>query len=132
MVKFPCNQCLSVCALRGLEGGHCAPHFWAIFQVEPFASLSEAVRSSVPRLLINRDLVGPFAWRPRSRDVVQLGDMVHGVERLVELLGWTEELQDLMQQEDEKVQTAGSSPGLPSSLLWGLGPPGVEPCWIKQ
>ncbi|XP_039077474.1 NAD-dependent protein deacetylase sirtuin-3, mitochondrial isoform X2 [Hyaena hyaena] len=72
-------------------------------EVEPFASLSEAVRSSVPRLLINRDLVGPFAWRPRSRDVVQLGDMVHGVERLVELLGWTEELQDLMQQEDEKL-----------------------------
>ncbi|XP_042760122.1 NAD-dependent protein deacetylase sirtuin-3, mitochondrial isoform X2 [Panthera leo] len=72
-------------------------------EVEPFASLSEAVRSSVPRLLINRDLVGPFAWRPRSRDVVQLGDMVHSVERLVELLGWTEELQDLMRQEAEKL-----------------------------
>ncbi|XP_030893174.1 NAD-dependent protein deacetylase sirtuin-3, mitochondrial isoform X2 [Leptonychotes weddellii] len=71
--------------------------------VEPFASLSEAVQSSVPRLLINRDLVGPFAWRPRSRDVVQLGDVVHGVERLVELLGWTEELQDLIQQETEKL-----------------------------
>ncbi|XP_030893178.1 NAD-dependent protein deacetylase sirtuin-3, mitochondrial isoform X6 [Leptonychotes weddellii] len=72
-------------------------------EVEPFASLSEAVQSSVPRLLINRDLVGPFAWRPRSRDVVQLGDVVHGVERLVELLGWTEELQDLIQQETEKL-----------------------------
>ncbi|XP_047733388.1 NAD-dependent protein deacetylase sirtuin-3, mitochondrial isoform X2 [Prionailurus viverrinus] len=72
-------------------------------EVEPFASLSEAVRSSVPRLLINRDLVGPFAWRPRSRDVVQLGDMVHSVERLVELLGWTEELRDLMRQEAEKL-----------------------------
>lgn len=79
---------------------------WAIFQVEPFASLSEAVRSSVPRLLINRDVVGPFAWCPRSRDVVQLGDVVHSVERLVELLGWREELQDLIQQETEKVQTA--------------------------
>uniref|UniRef100_A0A452RF81 Sirtuin 3 n=1 Tax=Ursus americanus TaxID=9643 RepID=A0A452RF81_URSAM len=75
-------------------------------EVEPFASLSEAVQSSVPRLLINRDLVGPFAWRPRSRDVVQLGDVVHGVERLAELLGWTQELQDLIQQETEKVQTA--------------------------
>ncbi|XP_026346135.3 NAD-dependent protein deacetylase sirtuin-3, mitochondrial isoform X4 [Ursus americanus] len=71
--------------------------------VEPFASLSEAVQSSVPRLLINRDLVGPFAWRPRSRDVVQLGDVVHGVERLAELLGWTQELQDLIQQETEKL-----------------------------
>ncbi|XP_040495722.1 NAD-dependent protein deacetylase sirtuin-3, mitochondrial isoform X9 [Ursus maritimus] len=72
-------------------------------EVEPFASLSEAVQSSVPRLLINRDLVGPFAWRPRSRDVVQLGDVVHGVERLAELLGWTQELQDLIQQETEKL-----------------------------
>ncbi|XP_038309989.1 NAD-dependent protein deacetylase sirtuin-3, mitochondrial isoform X6 [Canis lupus familiaris] len=72
-------------------------------EVEPFASLSEAVRSSVPRLLINRDVVGPFAWCPRSRDVVQLGDVVHSVERLVELLGWREELQDLIQQETEKL-----------------------------
>ncbi|XP_044923250.1 NAD-dependent protein deacetylase sirtuin-3, mitochondrial isoform X3 [Mustela putorius furo] len=71
--------------------------------VEPFASLSEAVRSSVPRLLINRDLVGPFAWRPRGTDVVQLGDVVQGVERLVELLGWTEELQELVQQETDKL-----------------------------
>ncbi|XP_012625050.2 NAD-dependent protein deacetylase sirtuin-3, mitochondrial isoform X1 [Microcebus murinus] len=72
-------------------------------EVEPFASLSEAVGSSVPRLLINRDLVGPLAWRPRSRDVAQLGDMVHSVERLVELLGWTEELQDLIQRETGKL-----------------------------
>ncbi|XP_053418099.1 NAD-dependent protein deacetylase sirtuin-3, mitochondrial isoform X4 [Nycticebus coucang] len=73
------------------------------FWVEPFASLSEAVRSSVPRVLINRDLVGPLAWRPRSRDVAQLGDVVHSVERLVELLGWTEEMQDLVEQETRKL-----------------------------
>ncbi|XP_048216951.1 NAD-dependent protein deacetylase sirtuin-3, mitochondrial isoform X3 [Perognathus longimembris pacificus] len=72
-------------------------------EVEPFASLSEAVRSSVPRLLINRELVGPFAWRPRRRDVAQLGDVVHSVEKLVDLLGWTEELQDLVQRETRKV-----------------------------
>ncbi|XP_027622473.1 NAD-dependent protein deacetylase sirtuin-3, mitochondrial isoform X3 [Tupaia chinensis] len=71
-------------------------------EVEPFASLSEAVRSSVPRLLINRHLVGPLAWCPRSKDVTQLGDVVHSVERLVELLGWTEEMQDLMQRETGK------------------------------
>uniref|UniRef100_A0A8C5YDB2 Sirtuin 3 n=1 Tax=Microcebus murinus TaxID=30608 RepID=A0A8C5YDB2_MICMU len=79
-------------------------------EVEPFASLSEAVGSSVPRLLINRDLVGPLAWRPRSRDVAQLGDMVHSVERLVELLGWTEELQDLIQRETGKKGFQKGSP----------------------
>lgn len=73
--------------------------------MEPFASLSEAVRSSVPRLLINRDLVGPFSWRPRRRDVAQLGDVIHSVERLVELLGWTEEMKDLVQRETGKVRT---------------------------
>uniref|UniRef100_A0A2K6CSV6 Sirtuin 3 n=1 Tax=Macaca nemestrina TaxID=9545 RepID=A0A2K6CSV6_MACNE len=72
-------------------------------EVEPFASLTEAVRSSVPRLLINRDLVGPLAWRPRGRDVAQLGDVVHSVERLVELLGWTEEMRDLVRRETGKL-----------------------------
>ncbi|XP_066108623.1 NAD-dependent protein deacetylase sirtuin-3-like isoform X3 [Saccopteryx bilineata] len=73
-------------------------------QVEPFASLSEAVRSSVPRLFMNREAVGALAWHPRSKDVVQLGDLVDSVERLVELLGWTEELKDLVQRETGKKQ----------------------------
>ncbi|XP_015992682.1 NAD-dependent protein deacetylase sirtuin-3, mitochondrial isoform X1 [Rousettus aegyptiacus] len=72
-------------------------------QVEPFASLSAAVRNSVPRVLINRDVVGPLAWCPRSRDVVQLGDLVHSVEKLVELLGWTGEMKDLLQRETGKL-----------------------------
>ncbi|XP_074129193.1 NAD-dependent protein deacetylase sirtuin-3, mitochondrial isoform X3 [Sminthopsis crassicaudata] len=69
------------------------------FRVEPFASLSEASRRSVPRVLINRELVGPFAWRPRHNDVAQLGDIIGGVERLVKALGWTKEIQDLVQRE---------------------------------
>lgn len=68
-------------------------------QVEPFASLSEAVRSSVPRVFMNQEAAGALAWRPRSRDVLQLGDLVDSVDRLVELLGWTEELKDLVQRE---------------------------------
>ncbi|XP_037694213.1 NAD-dependent protein deacetylase sirtuin-3, mitochondrial isoform X2 [Choloepus didactylus] len=77
------------------------------FRVEPFASLSEAVRSSVPRLLINRDLVGPFVSCPRGRDVAQLGDVVCSVKRLVKLLGWTDELQDLVRRETEKLDAQG-------------------------
>uniref|UniRef100_A0A1A8QF81 Sirtuin (Silent mating type information regulation 2 homolog) 3 n=1 Tax=Nothobranchius rachovii TaxID=451742 RepID=A0A1A8QF81_9TELE len=65
-------------------------------EVEPFASLAGAVRSSVPRLLINRDLVGPFAWSRRPHDVVQLGDVVSGVQALVDALGWSQELNALM------------------------------------
>ncbi|NXI90627.1 SIR3 deacetylase, partial [Psophia crepitans] len=72
-------------------------------EVEPFASLAGAVRGSVPRVLINRDLVGPFAWQQRHNDIAQLGDVVSGVEKLVELLDWTEEMRTLMQKEKEKV-----------------------------
>ncbi|XP_059566513.1 NAD-dependent protein deacetylase sirtuin-3, mitochondrial isoform X1 [Myotis daubentonii] len=68
-------------------------------QVEPFASLSEAVRSSVPRVFMNQEAAGSLAWRPRSRDVLQLGELVDSVDKLVELLGWTEELKDLVQRE---------------------------------
>lgn len=64
--------------------------------MEPFASLAGAVGGSVPRLLINRDPVGPFAGRHRARDVVRLGDVVEGVRALVDALGWTRELDALM------------------------------------
>ncbi|XP_056612708.1 NAD-dependent protein deacetylase sirtuin-3, mitochondrial isoform X2 [Triplophysa dalaica] len=66
-------------------------------EVEPFASLAGAVRSSVSRLLINRDLVGPFAGGSSCpNDVAEVGDVVSGVKKLVELLGWMQELDDLM------------------------------------
>lgn len=90
-------------------------------QVEPFASLAGAVRSSVPRVLINRELVGPFAWQQRHSDVAQLGDVVGGVEKLVELLGWSDEMQTLIQKEKEKVGR-GSEPQLPPQPLRSL-------CW---
>ena len=64
--------------------------------MEPFASLAGAVRSSVPRVLINRDPVGPFAWSRRPQDVVQLGDVVSGVQALVSALGWSQELDQVM------------------------------------
>lgn len=86
--------------------------------MEPFASLAGAVRSSVPRVLINRELVGPFAWQQRHNDVAQLGDVVGGVERLVELLGWNEEMQTLIQKEKEKVGRGSDPPAPPSALLF--------------
>nr|XP_020662646.1 NAD-dependent protein deacetylase sirtuin-3, mitochondrial isoform X1 [Pogona vitticeps] len=71
-------------------------------EVEPFASLAGAVRSSIPRVLINRDLVGPFAYQPKYNDVAELGDVIGGVEKMVELLGWEAELKELIKKEKEK------------------------------
>lgn len=67
-------------------------------EVEPFASLAGAVRPTVPRLLVNRDPVGPFLWRRRSRDVVLLGDLVQGVRTLVRLLDWTTDMERVLEE----------------------------------
>lgn len=77
--------------------------------MEPFASLAGAVRSSVPRLLINRDLVGPFAWGRRPGDVVQLGDVVSGVKELVDAIGWSQEMDVLLAPVSLKKQPQTSS-----------------------
>ena len=68
-------------------------------QVEPFASLATMTRFDVPRILINREVVGPFKYqRRRSKDVVMTGDLVDKITELVTLAGWEEELQDIMRE----------------------------------
>ncbi|KAG8438125.1 hypothetical protein GDO86_008711 [Hymenochirus boettgeri] len=67
-------------------------------EVEPFASLVYAVRKSTPRLLINRDLVGPFLRGSHGLDLVELGEVTTGVRRFVQLLGWQDELEELKQR----------------------------------
>lgn len=65
-------------------------------QVEPFASLCTLPRFDIPRLLINRELVGPFRHgRKRITDVALTGDLVDTVREIAALAGWTAELQHL-------------------------------------
>ena len=56
--------------------------------VMPFASLVGRVRDTVPRVLINREPVGPFE-EPTPRDVLLLGDCDDQVQRLADMLGWS-------------------------------------------
>lgn len=71
-------------------------------QIEPFASLVNTVRSSVPRLLLNRDAVGPFQRAPLRRgDHMQLGDLAETVRRLAEILGWHADITDLMRTQED-------------------------------
>ncbi|KAJ3593955.1 hypothetical protein NHX12_006288 [Muraenolepis orangiensis] len=94
-------------------------------EVEPFASLAGAARSSVPRLLINRDLVGPFTWgRLRPTDVAQLGDVVSGVGTLAHAIGWTQELDALMAQCAAKMANAQNT--------GQLGPSHINPIGCKR
>ncbi len=68
-------------------------------EVEPFAGLVNEVSRSVPRLLINRDVVGPFVRRKkRSNDVVIKGDIIDGVNKLLTALSWKNELDDIVEK----------------------------------
>ncbi|CAI9546633.1 unnamed protein product [Staurois parvus] len=64
-------------------------------EVEPFASLVYAVSRSTPRVLINRDNVGPFVDTSDGLNIVELGDVTSGVKHFVQLLGWERELEEL-------------------------------------
>ncbi|PBP24425.1 NAD-dependent deacetylase sirtuin-2 [Diplocarpon rosae] len=61
--------------------------------VHPFASLPTQARDGVPRVLINKEIVGDFGSRPD--DVVVLGDCDEGVRKLADALGWREELEEM-------------------------------------
>ncbi len=64
--------------------------------MEPFASLCTLPRFDVPRLLINRELVGPFKHgRKRITDVALTGDLVDTVTEVAAQAGWVAELQHL-------------------------------------
>ncbi|WVR09695.1 hypothetical protein IAU60_006770 [Kwoniella sp. DSM 27419] len=94
-------------------------------QVQPFASLVDAVPSSCPRLLINREAVGPFSdlssddstslsstlkgilrgkQKTVARDMYWEGDADEGVWQLVEALGWKGELEELIRAGRESLE----------------------------
>jgi NAD-dependent deacetylase sirtuin 2 len=90
--------------------------------VQPFASLAGRVPRETPRLLINRDKAGQadplmallgmssgfdFGSKDSYRDVFQQGDCDDGCLALADLLGWKDELLDLVKREHAKL---GNSP----------------------
>ncbi|XP_049578583.1 NAD-dependent protein deacetylase sirtuin-3 isoform X2 [Syngnathus scovelli] len=72
-------------------------------QIEPFASLVNTVRSTVPRLLLNRHAVGPFLRVPMRRgDHTELGDLENTVRRFAEMLGWNDDIVELMKSHEQE------------------------------
>lgn len=61
--------------------------------VYPFASLPDMAREKAPRVLFNMERVGSLG--SRVDDVLELGSCDNGIRKLAELLGWTNELEDL-------------------------------------
>lgn len=74
-----------------------------LLQVEPFASLITLLRHTVPRVLLNRELVGPFrSSRCRHTDVAACGDIVESVNVVVQGAGWGAELEEIQQRLSEE------------------------------
>jgi NAD+-dependent protein deacetylase SIR2 len=70
--------------------------------VQPFASLPQFASEAVPRILINKEIVGDFGSRPD--DVVVLGDCDEGVKKLADALGWRDELESMWLEVGGKVK----------------------------
>ena len=81
--------------------------------MEPFASLVSLSRFDVPRVLISREVVGPFKhYRKRPTDVVVTGDLVQCVWSVAEGAGWLTELEELClrcgrKEEEEEEEERG-------------------------
>ncbi|AFR96356.2 NAD-dependent histone deacetylase SIR2 [Cryptococcus neoformans C23] len=92
-------------------------------QVQPFASLVDYVPSTCPRLLINREAVGPFSGLDStfsslspsiskllngssypSRDMFCEGDADLGAWKLAEELGWKDELEEMVKKGREELE----------------------------
>ncbi|KAF2966933.1 hypothetical protein GQX73_g6665 [Xylaria multiplex] len=61
--------------------------------VHPFAGLPRLARDGVPRLLFNMERVGDFGTR--ADDVLYLGECDDGIRKLVDELGWGDELEKM-------------------------------------
>jgi len=118
------DQDLTICDLLIVIG--------TSLQVHPFASLPNYVQPHVPRLLINREPVGPFSHLASSRstngrslvsmlgslttedkdedddddsrDRFWEGDADDGVRRMAKELGWGEELEEMIKEGTERLE----------------------------
>ncbi|XP_038077756.1 NAD-dependent protein deacetylase sirtuin-2-like [Patiria miniata] len=92
--------------------------------VQPFAAMINKVPATTPRLLINYELSGKidplmkfmgtsvgfnFDYADNYRDVFYLGSCDDGFYKLAELLGWKDELVQLIKTEHQKLDAAASS-----------------------
>ncbi|RMZ97874.1 NAD-dependent deacetylase sirtuin- mitochondrial, partial [Brachionus plicatilis] len=71
-------------------------------EVEPFANIIRGSHFNAPRLLMNRESVGPFKRAKKldkRKDLQMLGDLLDIIDQFVEKLGWTKEFESLVSKE---------------------------------
>lgn len=72
-------------------------------KVEPFGSIIDECPKTVPRVLMNKHLVGPWKSKTKcgKKDISILGDLIECLDMLMESVGWDEELKQLTVRELE-------------------------------
>ncbi|KAL9185993.1 hypothetical protein ACHAXT_005231 [Thalassiosira profunda] len=70
--------------------------------VAPVASIPDWVKSDCPRILINRELVGSFAYGGKKTDVFLEGDCDERVRQLCQLVGWESDLDAMYKETHSK------------------------------
>lgn len=77
-------------------------------EVEPFANIIRGSHFNAPRLLMNKESVGPFRKikkNDRRKDIEMLGDLIDIVNEFVNKLGWTSEYEELVAKETELIES---------------------------
>ncbi|KAL5006828.1 hypothetical protein ScPMuIL_015634 [Solemya velum] len=67
-------------------------------EVQPFAGIVDIVRGNVPRVLFNREPVGPFRYQRRTQDVVCEGDLIGGLQKFATMMDCKTDMVDLITQ----------------------------------
>ncbi|XP_073423934.1 NAD-dependent protein deacetylase sirtuin-3, mitochondrial-like isoform X2 [Dendrobates tinctorius] len=76
-----------------------SPFSAKVARIEPFANIITSLRPNVPRLLINRDLVGPFKKPIEGTDVVELGELCEVVRKFVRALNWQKDMDEVIKSQ---------------------------------
>ncbi|XP_063687297.1 uncharacterized protein LOC134820699 [Bolinopsis microptera] len=81
--------------------------------VEPFSELVDAVPRKCPRVLLNRDAVGPFADSRRKNDIFVPGDILESLKQVIKLAGWNK-----TKNSDDDCSSSESSASETESKTW--------------
>ncbi|XP_046579138.1 NAD-dependent deacetylase sir2A-like isoform X2 [Haliotis rubra] len=65
-------------------------------EVQPFAGIIDNVRWNIPRILFNRNAVGPFRHNKRGKDIVAEGDLLEVMQKFAGMMNWKPEMADLI------------------------------------
>lgn len=76
--------------------------------VEPFANIVNKCQNDVPRLLLNREAVGPFKNLRRKKDIAILGNLSESIDLLVQMLGWEQDLATAMENLGTPIEVSTS------------------------